>query len=101
MCNIKSPTLLKSELSCPFFLLTNEDPQQRPHDDHHHKHHGCDDDSEVRDVQQISQQPLESLGLPSGLSVLPADLLQSVVDRGHLHRHICDLQPGGGDTFVL
>lgn len=72
--------------------LTDEDPQQRPHDDHHHKDHSGGDDGDVRDVQQAGPQLLEALGLPSGFPVLPANLAQGVVDGGHLHRHICNLE---------
>lgn len=72
--------------------LTYENPQQRPHDDHHHKDHSSGDDGDVWDVQQAHPQLLEALGLPSGLPVLPANLLQGVVNGGHLHRHICNLQ---------
>lgn len=80
--------------------LTYEDPQQRPHDHHHHEHHGGGDEGEVRYAQQTGPQPLESLGLPSSLPVLPADPLQSVVNCGHLHGHICDLRLWGRETAL-
>lgn len=80
--------------------LTYKDPQQRPHDDHHHKHDRCDDESDVWDAQQTGPKSLESFGLPSGLSVHPADLLQSVVNCSHLHRHICNLQTERGGRWT-
>lgn len=72
--------------------LTDEDPEQRPHNDHHHEHHGSRQDGHVRDAQQARPQLLQALGLPPALPVLPANLLQRVVDGGHLHRHVCNLQ---------
>lgn len=71
--------------------LTHKDPQQRPHDDHHDEHHGCDDEGNVGGVQQVGPKSFESLGLSPCLAVLPADLVQAVVHRGHLHGHICNL----------
>lgn len=65
--------------------LTHKDPQQRPHDDHHHEDHCGDDEGNVGGVQQVGPQSFESLGLPPRLPVLPADLVQGVVHRGHLH----------------
>lgn len=65
--------------------LTHKDPQQGPHDDHHHEDHGGDDEGDVGGVQQVGPQPFETLGLPPRLSVLPADLVQGVVHRGHLY----------------